>query len=48
MSLPALCYDGVVTLKLTELRGNIIENKGPLWKTWGGSGNVYENKGDSS
>jgi hypothetical protein len=25
--------------------GNLIENKGPLWKTQGLSGNVIENKG---
>jgi hypothetical protein len=30
---------------LTELGGNVIENKGPLWKTWRRSANVYENKG---
>ena len=30
---------------LTALSGNVIENKGPLWKTWGRSANVYENKG---
>jgi hypothetical protein len=35
----------VVTLKMTERRGNVIENKGPLWKTGGRSGNVHENKG---
>jgi len=33
---------------MRELCGNLIENKGPLWKTWGQSGNVYENKGDIS
>jgi hypothetical protein len=29
---------------LTERSLNVIENKGPLWKTWGRSLNVYENK----
>jgi hypothetical protein len=29
---------------LTELRGNVIENKAPLFKTWARSGNPYENK----
>jgi hypothetical protein len=31
-------------LFLTEQSGNVIENKGPLWKTWGRSWNVYEKK----
>jgi hypothetical protein len=31
--------------KLNEQRWNVYENKGPLWKTWGKSGNVIENKG---
>jgi hypothetical protein len=35
----------LVTSKNGERRGNVIENKGPLWKKWGGSGNVIENKG---
>jgi hypothetical protein len=30
---------------LTERCGNIIENKGPLWKTLWRSGNLIENKG---
>jgi hypothetical protein len=30
---------------LTDQCGNVAENKGPLWKTWGLSWNVYENKG---
>jgi len=30
---------------LTALSGNVIENKGSLWKTWRLSANVYENKG---
>jgi hypothetical protein len=29
---------------LTEQSGNVIENKGLLWKTWGRSWNVYEKK----
>jgi hypothetical protein len=29
---------------MNELCGNVTENKGPLWKTGGKSGNVYENK----
>jgi hypothetical protein len=31
--------------KMNEQCGNVIENKGLLWKTWRQSGNVYENKG---
>jgi len=31
--------------KLTVQRGNLYENKGPLWKTWPRSRNVYENTG---
>jgi hypothetical protein len=34
-----------VTLKLKDQRGNVVENKGPLWKTRRQSGNVMENKG---
>jgi hypothetical protein len=30
---------------VNEQSGNLIENKGPLWKTEGLSGNVTENKG---
>jgi hypothetical protein len=30
---------------MNERRGNVVENKGPLWKTWALSWNVYENKG---
>jgi hypothetical protein len=33
------------TLKMTERRGNVIENKGSVWKRWQGSWNVIENKG---
>jgi hypothetical protein len=29
--------------KLNEQSGNVIENKGPLWKSGGKSGNVIEN-----
>ena len=35
-------------LFLTERSGNVIENKGRLWKTLERSWNVYENKGDTS
>ena len=31
--------------KMNEQRGNVYENKGPLWKTWRRSWNVVENKG---
>jgi hypothetical protein len=31
--------------KLNERRGNVYENKGPLWEAQGRSGYVYENKG---
>jgi hypothetical protein len=31
--------------KMNEQRGNVYENKGPLWKTRCQSGNVSENKG---
>jgi hypothetical protein len=31
--------------KVKERRGNVYENKGPLWKTGWQSGNVVENKG---
>ena len=31
--------------KLNDRRGNVYENKGPLWKTQGQSANVFENKG---
>jgi hypothetical protein len=33
------------TQKTNERSRNVIEKKGQLWKTWGRSGNVYENKG---
>jgi hypothetical protein len=33
-------------LFLQEQRGNVIENKGELWKKPEQGGNVYENKGD--
>jgi hypothetical protein len=28
-----------------ERTGNVVENKGSLWKTWERSWNFYENKG---
>jgi hypothetical protein len=28
---------------MKEQSGNVIENKGALWKKWGRSGNVVEN-----
>jgi hypothetical protein len=31
---------------LHEQRGNVTENKGPLWKTSARSGNVIDCKGD--
>jgi hypothetical protein len=31
--------------KLTDRRGNLYENKGPPWKSWPRSWNVYENTG---
>jgi len=31
--------------KLNEQSGNVIENKGSLWKSWLQSRNVYENTG---
>jgi hypothetical protein len=31
-------------LRLNERCGNVYENKGLLWKTWGRSWNVIENK----
>jgi hypothetical protein len=30
---------------LSERSRNVVENKGPLWKTWERSGNVHENTG---
>ncbi len=42
-----VCFREKEFFFLTEQRGNVIENKGPLWKTRGLSGNVYENKGDA-
>jgi hypothetical protein len=32
-------------LFLTDRRGNVVENKAPLWKIWARSGNLYENTG---
>jgi hypothetical protein len=31
--------------KMNERRRNLVENKGALWKTRRGSGNVVQNKG---
>jgi hypothetical protein len=45
MSPPTGKEETVVTLKMTERYAYVTENKGPLWKTWGLSWNVYENKG---
>jgi hypothetical protein len=45
MSLPARATTTAVTLKLNERTGNVIENKGWLWKAWERTGNVIENKG---
>ena len=42
-----VCFREEEFFFLTEQRGNVIENKGRLWKTQGQSGNVYENKGDA-
>ena len=36
--------DTVVTLKVKELRGNVIENKGPVWKTGGKAGMSMKTK----
>jgi hypothetical protein len=43
--LPAFARMIVEARKLKEQSRNVIENKGPLWKTRRLSGNVYENKG---
>jgi hypothetical protein len=32
-------------LFFTERRGDVVENKAPLWKTWAQSRNLYENTG---
>ena len=32
-------------LFLNERTGNVVENKGPVWKGGAGSRNVYEKKG---
>jgi hypothetical protein len=45
MSLPALAMTIAATLKLSERTGNVIENKGPLWKTREQTGNACESKG---
>jgi hypothetical protein len=43
-----VCFRGEKFFLLTEQCGNVIENKGRPWKTLSLSGNVYENKGDTS
>jgi hypothetical protein len=43
-----VCFLGGRILFFTDRRGNVIENKGRVWKALGLSGNVYENKGDAS
>jgi hypothetical protein len=45
VSSPARLNKGILFLQ--DRRGNVIENKGALWKKPSRSGNVYENKGDS-
>jgi hypothetical protein len=51
LSKPTACHSlsfattTVETLKMTERRADVIENKGPLWKRWQISGNLIENKG---
>jgi hypothetical protein len=42
---PRECTTNQEFLFLLERHGNIYENKEPLWKEWGRSGNVIENKG---
>jgi hypothetical protein len=42
-----VCFREKEFFFLIEQHGDVIENKGPLWKTLGLSGNVYENKGDA-
>jgi hypothetical protein len=39
------CHDDRSKLKVKERTGNVIENKGALWKALAGTGNVAENKG---
>jgi hypothetical protein len=34
MSFRSTTDEIIVTLKLNEQHGNVIENKGPLWKKW--------------
>jgi hypothetical protein len=38
-------FDPAKNSFLQEQSGNVLEKKGALWKTWQGTGNVYENKG---
>jgi hypothetical protein len=35
----------VVASKMKERSGDVFENKGSLWETWGRSANIFENKG---
>jgi hypothetical protein len=44
MSLSGLATTMVVTSKMKERSGNLVENKAPLWKTQGRCRNVLENK----
>jgi hypothetical protein len=43
-----VCFRREEFFFLIEQCGDVVENKGRLWKTRGLSGNVYENKGDTS
>jgi hypothetical protein len=43
VSSPACLNKGILFLQ--DRRGNVVENKGALWKKPSRSGNVYENKG---
>jgi hypothetical protein len=45
LTLPRECSMKQEFFFLHDQRWNVYENKGPLWKKWGSSGNVYENKG---
>jgi phosphoribosyl-AMP cyclohydrolase len=44
MSSLAFATTTLVTLKIKEQSGNVVENKGALWKTGERSGNIVENK----
>jgi hypothetical protein len=45
MSSLAFAIVTLVTMKIKEQSGNVIEKKGALWKTRRLTGNVIENKG---